>query len=233
MVFLLTGDNHSLILNFIKGRSLKYPPEVVFRFNKHNLDIREIKDISYSTGIFSSKKLVVMKPSSAADVAFDEDFLKYIRDSQNIEFIIDASNLSKASKHYKMLKKFAQFYEFSLPRNLSNFKISDAFLIYGNKREAIRLISMSKSIDKDIFGIIGTMHNTLRRYISMKSNSKTWVTTHPFVKKKLKKIKFGESDVKRIYKDLFQLDVSCKSENKSKKDLLSDFVLYSTLTGQG
>lgn len=156
-VYLFTGQEKYLLDKEILRRKenflLKYWPDSVFQFGLDNLDIAQIKQAIYSSGLFTTKKLILVnglpldtttklgEETTHQLTLFTEDFVKAegkIPEDSLLVFI--STNPDKRFKLYKFLTKHATVKEFAqmkwsqlesfVKNELQNFIISLATIHY-------------------------------------------------------------------------------------------------------
>ncbi len=230
MLYLIIGDNKPEISKFT-SRLKKEATEkghAIHQFTKEaKFTPIEVKDLINSSGMFSSGNTVFIYANKAENIDFTEDFLKEIKADKENNLIIVDDGINKLTAIYKSLKKAAQLKEFSLPRDYSNFNISDAIFVEGNKQKAITLIHQVENIEAEAPLVTATLYMGLRNFVSVKKSNKTSNSIHSFIKQKNASSKYNPKDIKKVYMDLLELDMKTKSSSANKRDLIDDFVLHS------
>ena len=228
MITLLIGDDSRGILNYIKSRRSQYEANSVLDFNKGDIDSIGVMDLVSSSGIFSTKKLIILHPAKVDEIDFKPQDYEIIKNFIDVELVVDATKIIKTSKAYQTLKKQSNVKEFVLPRDYTGFNIIDALFIENNKSKALKLITNMQNIEEDFFVIVSGIHNALRNYMTLKNpDGATFKSIHPFVKKKTSQIKIDDKKIPQLYKDLVKLDKDLKSSKTKRLNLIQDFVIYS------
>ncbi len=129
-VYLFTGQETYLLDKELHRRKenflLKYGPDSVFSFSLDNLDVAQIKQSIYSSGLFTTKKLILINglPLDAStklglDIAeqltvFIESFIKAEGKIPDDSFLVFVSSTpDKRLRLYKFLEKNANVKEFT------------------------------------------------------------------------------------------------------------------------
>ncbi len=236
MITLISGDNIDQVTNFLKKKKIDARKNSfsIFEFTCPINDKAELIDILYSQDIFGSQsKLIILHANNIANIILSDDILEFLSKDKATELILNINSSENSYnkfqfrnlKKYKNLMKISTVRTFDLPKNYVHFNISDAIFIDRDKQKALTLLDSIEDIDKEIFAIISTLHNTIRGYISMKYNNKTYNALHPFVKKKLKNIKMTKKEVDNIYESLYKLDKGIKYNKQDTRSQIQDFVI--------
>lgn len=229
MLYLILGDNKPEISKFTSKikKDAEAKGHSIHQFTKENKYTPvEIKDLINSSGMFSSGNSVFIYANKAENIDFDDDFLAQIKtDKENDLFVLD-EGINKLTAIYKNLKKNAALKEFTLPRDYSNFNISDAIFVESNKSKAITLIHELENIETEAPLIVAVLYMGLRNFVSIKHNNSTSNKLHAFVKQKSASSKYNPADIKKVYMDLLELDVKLKTNSTRKRDSIDDFMLY-------
>ncbi|PIR42595.1 hypothetical protein CO058_02955 [candidate division WWE3 bacterium CG_4_9_14_0_2_um_filter_35_11] len=229
MLSVISGNDSVGILNFLKSKKKSYEGQEIIEANSKNYSSLEIEDLSKSVGMFSTKKLIVMKPESVSDVDFNEEFLSFISENPDVEILVDVSKIIKTTKIYKLLVKFGKKFFFDKKRDYDVYNISDALLLQNNKNYAIDLLLNFCKTDDDFYNVLSNIHFGLRNLVASVEKNAAWNSMHPFVRKKFTNIKVDISKVKITYKKIFDLDAKSKSSSEKRLSLLVDFMLESNL----
>src|SRR3989344_2951779 len=112
MITLLIGDDSRSILNYLKSRRSQYETSSILDFNKGGIDPVGVIDLVSSSGIFSTKKLIILHPAKADEIDFKPQHYEIIKNSIDVELVIDATKIIKTSKAYQNLKKQSDVKEF-------------------------------------------------------------------------------------------------------------------------
>ena len=195
MLTVIIGNDSVGILNFIKSKKTAFGGQEIIEINSKNSSNTDIEDLSNSLGMFSVKKLIIIKAESTGDIDFKESFLSSISTNQDVEILIDASGVIKTTKAYKLLTKFAKKFSFEQKRNYDVYNISDAFFS-GKKSLAIDLLLSKCKTDDDFYSILSAIHFGLKNLVAKEHNNKSWDNLHPFIKKKLTNVKVDKNKLK-------------------------------------
>lgn len=229
MLTVISGNDSVGILNFLKSKKKAYEGQEVIEINSKKYTSIDIEDLSKSVGMFSTKKLIIIKPESVSDIGFDERFLLFISENPDVEILVDASKIIKTTKIYKLLVKFGKKFVFDKKRDYDVYNISDALLIQNNKNYAIDLLLNFCKSDDDFYNVLSNIHFGLRNLVASVEKNAAWNSMHPFVRKKFSNVKVDISKVKISYKKIFDLDAKSKSSSEKRLNLLVDFMLESNL----
>lgn len=226
MIYIFDGDDSEAISKNLDVLKRGYEQSNVYSFEGFSKNRVDILNILQTQNIFVSPQLLIVRvlPNENPDYDFKE--YKESKDSS----IVFYGSLSKKYSAIKALYKIANIRSFKSTVKESNFALCDAIFLKRNKKIAIDIIQQEESWDSDIFGLIPLMQTYIRNLISKKYKNETWNELNPFFKKKfeIEKDKFTEEELKKMYIDLYEIDLNTKSSTKrSSKQLLLDFVIYS------
>lgn len=231
MLTLILGDDKNSGFNFLKSIKNNYSQDSIHEFDgvEDSFVFENVIDAIYSKGMFSTKKLIVLKAYKQEHINFSDKVASEIVNDTDIEFIIIDGGINKNTKAFKNIKKHAIVKEFLKPKDYSNFNFSDAIFIDGDRKKALELLNNMTNIEDEFPLIISSLHLGLRNYVSFRSKNKSSEKTHQFIKRKLQNSKFraNADEAKNMYLSLFDLDVKTKSLMTERRRLLQDFVLYS------
>lgn len=229
MLTIISGADAVAILNFIKSKKNTYAGQEIIEAESKKYTPIQIVDISNSQGMFSVKKLIILRPESVSDVDFSDEFLSSIAENKDVEIVIDTTKLIKTTKIYKLLIKVGNKVSFEQKKNYDVYNISDAFLIENNKSRAIDLLLNFCKSDDDFYMVLSNIHFGLKNLVAVAEKNKAWESMHPFVKKKMSNVKVDLESLKVVYKNIFLLDATSKSSSEKRINLLIDFMLESNL----
>ena len=229
MLTIISGSDAVAILNFVKSKKNTYVGQEIIEAESKKYTPIQISDISKSQGMFSAKKLIILRPESVSDVDFSDEFLSLIAENSDVEIVIDSAKLIKTTKAYKSLIKFGKKVSFDEKKNYDVYNISDAFLIENNKSRAIDLLLNFCKSDDDFYMVLSNIHFGLKNLVATVEKNKAWESMHPFVKKKMANVKVDLEKLKLVYKNIFLLDATSKSSSEKRLNLLLDFMLESNL----